>query len=472
MQDFPTLLDLAGALRAKRISPVEVLDETLARIERYNPALNAVIFLNTDDARRRARAAADAIANGGDLPPYLGVPVAIKDLTPVAGWPISYGSRGTRDEPSAESDLIVEAFERDGMVLCGRTTSPEFGTITSTETLRWGITRNPWNTGHTPGGSSGGAAAATAAGIFAIGHGGDGGGSLRIPASCTGLVGLKCSRSRVPGRHIDWEGAAVQGAVTRTVADTAAVLDLASRLDPLGWYNAPRPERPFLDEVGRDPGKLRVAVLTDSPLGVPVDPECVAAVGKTLSALDAAGHTIVDAKLEVFMEEFFAGFVSVVNSGYAGFEGVDWDLVEPYNKFARETALRLSSLDYVAAQAALQSWTRKFNAQFGEEFDVLVTPTMPIQPPLAGQVRAEVDAEPEGVSETVVASVSFTAIFNMNGLPAVSLPLHQATDSGLPIGVQVVAPPLRDDLLIRVASQLEQALPWADRHPDLLALRV
>jgi len=171
----------------------------------------------------------------------------------------------------------------------------------------------------------------------------------------------------------------------------------------------------------------------------------------------------------VFLEEFFGGFLSVVNSGYATYD-VDWDRVEPYNKLARESALELTSLDYVAAQASLQSWTRKFNAQFGNEFDVLVTPTMPIQPPPAGQVRAEVDADPAGISPTVLAMVSFTSVFNMNGLPAISLPLHQASDSGLPIGVQVVAPPLRDDLVIRVAAQLEQALPWADRRPDLQAL--
>jgi amidase len=306
--------------------------------------------------------------------------------------------------------------------------------------------------------------------MYPLAHANDGGGSIRIPASCCGLVGLKPSRGRVPVRAQAWEGAAVEGVVTHTIADTAAALDLISAPDRLGWWGAPAPGRPYADEVGAPSTGLRIAVMTDTALGLPTAPACTDAVAATVRALEGAGHHVVDVTPDFGIEEFIANFVTVVNAGLGAYDDhVDWARVEEHNRLSREAAGQIDCVAYTRAVAALQAWTRKVNAQWGDGFDLLVTPTMAIEPAPAGQILAEVEADPGGISPTVLHSVLFTAVFNMNGLPAISLPLHQS-DSGLPIGVQLVAGPWDESSLIRVGSQLEQALPWQDRHPDLSAL--
>ncbi len=465
MEPFTSALETARLIREKKVSPVEVLDETLARIDKYNPALNAVIWRNDDEARAEAKRQADVVAKGAkDLPPFLGVPIPIKDLTAAAGQPLTYGSKAASDAPQVEDELVVAAFRRGGMILTGRTNTPEFGPLTAAENERYGITRNPWNTDHSPGGSSGGAAASTAAGIFPVGHANDGGGSIRIPASCCGLVGLKVSRARVPGLTMNWEGAAVEGVVTHTVADTAAILDLISTSDPLCWYNAPPPARPFLEEVGADPGKLRIGLVEAAPLGLPLADACrdaVLAAGRTLEGL---GHAVAPAALD-FDLEALGPFITTVNASFTQ-ENVDWDKVEAHNKISHQRGLEENSINYVKAIGALQIWSRAIVARWGDEFDVLLTPTMSIEPPPAGQVLGEVKADPENPSPSVFAMVAFTAVFNLTGLPAISLPLHQAA-SGLPVGVQLIERPFNDAGLLRLAAQLEQAMPWKDRHPAL-----
>ena len=469
--DTTSALQLAAAIRSGEVSPTEALEDTLAAIEARNPALNAIVWLDEDDARRRAVAATERIAREGtdQLPPFFGVPLPIKDLYHVAGWPSTYGSPGASDAPVSDTSPVIERLIEAGFVLCGRSNSPEFGTITATENDRYGITRNPWDTERTPGGSSGGASAAVAGGMFAIAHASDGGGSIRIPASCTGLVGLKPARGRVVDATVSWEGAATQGVVSRTVADTAAALDVLAAPDPLAWWNAPAPERPFAAEVGADPGRLRVASSTDAPMGMAVDHECARAVERTLAALAEAGHEIVDARFEPHADEFVAHFAGVVNAGMSEYD-LDWDEVQPYNQAARRVAAGVDSLTYTSSIAALQRWTRLVNAQWGRDFDLLVTPTMAVQPPHAGQMLREITADPETTPLTVIQTVLFTSMFNMNGLPAISLPVHQAADTGLPIGAQLVAGPWQESRLLRVAAQVEQRLPWADRHPDLAAL--
>ena len=466
--DRSSALDLAAAIRRGEVSPTEVMDATLAAVADRNPALNAVIWLDEDDARSRARTATERIAAEGsdDLPPFFGVPMPIKDLHPVQGWPCTFGSPGASDAPAEESGLVVQRLEDAGFLLCGMSNSPEFGTVTATENDRYGITRNPWDLDRTSGGSSGGASAAVAGGMFAIAHASDGGGSIRIPATCTGLVGLKPARGRVVDTTVAWEGASTQGVVSRTVADTAAALDAIAVFDPLAWWNAPAPERPFLDEVGADPGRLRIASMTTSPLGLDVDPECAAAAQRALDALADAGHEIVDHEFDAHAEAFIAGFVHVVNAGLSDYE-VDWEAVQANNRANRGYAQKVDSITYAGAVAALQRWTRQVNAQWGRDFDVLVTPTMPIQPPPAGQILREITEAPGETSMTVLATVSYTSMFNMNGLPAISLPVHQAGDTGLPVGAQLVAGPWQEATLLRVAAQVEQLLPWADRHPDL-----
>jgi amidase len=464
MEQFPTALDLAAAIREKKISPVEVVDETIARLDKYNPALNAVVWRNDDDARAEAKRQADQVAKGGDLPPFFGVPIPIKDLTAAAGQPLTHGSNGASDAPQAEDELVVAAFRRAGMILTGRTNTPEFGPLTAAENDRYGITRNPWNTDHSPGGSSGGAGAATAAGIYALAHANDGGGSIRIPASCNGLVGLKVSRARVPAVAMNWEGAAVEGVVTHTVADTAAVLDVISGPDPLCWYNAPPPHRPFADEVGADPGKLRVGLVDVAPLGLPLADACRDAVHAAAKQLEALGHSVTPATLE-FDPEALGPFITTINASFTQ-EGIDWDKVEPHNKVSYQRGLQENSVNYVNAVASLQKWTRRVIAPWGRDYDVLLSPTMAIEPPPAGQILSEVKADPENPSATVFSMVAFTAIFNLTGLPAISLPLHQAP-SGLPVGVQLVERPFNDAGLLRLAAQLEAAMPWRDRHPAI-----
>jgi amidase len=467
--DFPTALGLAAAIRAREISPSEALAETLRRLDERNPALNAVVWRDDDEARDRARVADDLVASTdpGDLPPFCGVPLPIKDLTDVAGWPNTYGSTGAGLDPADENELIVDAFEGGGFVLTGRTNTPEFGSITATENERYGITRNPWALDRTPGGSSGGAAAATAAGMYALAHASDGGGSIRIPASCCGLVGLKASRGRVPSRLPGWEGASTEGAVTHTVADTAAILDLISTADPYGWSNAPAAARPFVEELDADQAPLRVAVVTDTALGLPTAPACQDAVAAAAAALAEAGHTIVDASPDLHIDEFVGHFVTVLNAELGLLDdAIDWARAEAHNRLGREAAGEVDSAAYARAVAALRTWTRRVNRQWGDGFDVLLTPTMAIEPAPAGQILAEVQADPGGVSPTVLHSVLFTAVFNMNGLPAISVPTHQA-DSGLPIGTQLVGAPWDEATLLRLAAHLEQSLPWRDRHPTL-----
>ena len=432
---------------------------------------------NFADVLARVRAGAEIVIEGrepivvvrvepDELPPFHGVPIPIKDLTPVAGWPVTYGSWAVPDKPSDESELIVAAFRKGGFVLTGRTNTPEFGPITAAENDRYGISRNPWNLDRTPGGSSGGAAAATAAGMFAVAHANDGGGSIRIPASCCGLVGLKVSRGRVPTLVNSWEGGAVEGVVTRDVADTAAILDLTCGPDRGQWYNAPAPDRPFLAEVGAEPGRLRIGLLEQAPFGLPMDPVCVAAAREAASAFERLGHTVAPASLDV-SDEFLQAFLNVVNSGLADYDA-DWDRVEPHIRANRAAAQSVDSLTYVRSVHELQRFSRRLVARWGSEFDILVSPTMTIEPPRAGEILAAVHsgADGGGPALQVFQMAALTSGFNMSGQPAISLPTHQSA-AGIPIGVQLVAGPWEEATLLRAASQLEAALPWADRRPPL-----
>lgn len=462
--ELSSALSVAAAIRERDLSPVEVLDACLARVDQVNPEVNAVIWRNDEQARAKAREAADSVAHGEPLPPFHGVPIPIKDLTPVEGWPATYGSNGAPAGRAEQSELVVRRLERAGFVLTGRTNTPEFGPITVTENVRYGPSRNPWNLAHSPGGSSGGAAAAVAAGMFPVAHGNDGGGSIRIPASCCGLVGLKPSRGRVPSLVTSWEGASVEGVLTHTVADAASILDVIAGADPLCWYNAPAPERAFAHELTTGPGRLRVGVVAQAPLGMPIDEECLAATRQAATMLGDLGHDVLEVPLEV-PDEVLLAFLTLVNSALADYEGIDWSATEPHIQANRATALAVDSLAYVASVHRLQRYSRKEVARWGLEFDVLLTPTMSILPPPVG-VLAEVHAAAGEPSMTVFAMALFTAFFNVSGQPALSLPLHMSR-SGLPIGVQLVGGPWQESLLIRLAAQLEQAHPWASRKAPL-----
>lgn len=470
MDLFQSATELAAAVRRRQVSASELLEACLAQVDRANPAVNAVVWRNDDEARQEAARLDAALAGGADaLPPFAGVPLPVKDLTEVAGWPLTYGSFAGPEQVGEEDELVVAALRRAGFVLTGRTNTPEFGPIPAAENLRYGVTRNPWDLSFTPGGSSGGAAAAVAAGMFPLAHANDGGGSIRIPASCCGLVGLKASRGRVPAVVPGWMGASVEGVVTRTVGDTAAVLDAISGPDPLAWSNAPAPERPFADEVGRDPGRLRVALLTRAPLDVPVATAAADGVERTGTLLESLGHEVLRAEFELFPAEALGAFLSVMNAGFGDYHGVDVERLEPHNRAAHEVGRSVDSIAFVRAMGDLQRQARRVVARWGREFDLLVTPTMAVLPPAAGSLLDQLHADPTGLPADMLGMGVFTAPINVSGQPAVSLPLHQAVPVGgerpVPVGVQLVAGPWQESLLLRVAAQIEAAEPWQDRRP-------
>ncbi|HXQ61274.1 MAG TPA: amidase [Acidimicrobiales bacterium] len=467
METFTSALDVASAVRRRTISPVEVLDACLAQVDKLNPELNAVVWRNDEEVRAEAQALADALASGVIEPgPFAGVPIPVKDLTPVEGWPVTYGSFGAPQGPSIEGELVTELLRAAGFLLCGRTNTPEFGPLTVAENSRYGITRNPWDPQRSPGGSSGGASAAVAAGMFPVAHANDGGGSIRIPASCCGLVGLKPGRARIPARAPGWFGLAVEGVVCRTVADAAAILDSLSGPDLLSWENAPAPERPFAAEVGAAPGALRIALCVTSALGVPVEAAPRAAVESTGRILEDLGHHVTVLDEDVLDPTAIGPFLDVINTGYGDFRDVDWSNVEPHNAVGHAAGQAVDGLTVVRALHDLQSASRSVVARWGRDFDILVTPTMSIEPPVAGAVLAEAHAHPDGPAPTALAMAAFTAAFNITGQPAVSLPLHWS-DAGLPVGVQFVGGPWQEWLLVRLASQVEEASPWSERRPPL-----
>lgn len=469
MDAFTPALDLAAAVKAKEVSPLELADMFLARIEKLDPELNA--FAHQDPDRVRAAAAAAtkrvaAVSDPAELAPFHGVPMPIKNLNPVEGWPCTYGSRGASREPRSVSDPIVERFVEAGFVLLGMTNSPEFGTISYTESDVHGITRNPWDPARTPGGSSGGAAAAVASGMAPIAHASDGGGSIRIPASCCGLVGHKPSRGRVPNEFIEFEGFVAEHVVARTVSDSAAVLDVDAVVDPLVFFSAPQPPASYSELVRRSPPRLRVGFTTAPAIAVDVDPACVAAVDAACSALESAGHDVFEANLDLpDTDAFMAAFTTVWNTGSVWCPIENLDEIEPLNATLLALARSVDSYSFASSVRQTQRLVRTVLANFGRDFDVLITPTMACLPPEVGSWRAGTDTEPIMSLLNCTPMAAFTALWNVCGLPATSVPVHHDAASGLPVGVQVVAPAWRDELSLQVAAQLEQALPWRDRAP-------
>jgi amidase len=468
---YTPALELAAAIRRKEVSPVEVADTYLQRMDELDPRLNGFCHRADDDVRDAAADSADAVARADsteDLPPFHGVPLPIKDLVDVAGWPTTHGSAGASPAPAAASDPVVQRFVDAGFVLLGKTTTSEFGTVSFTESPALGISRNPWDPDRTPGGSSSGAGAAVAAGMAPIAHGADGGGSIRVPASCNGLVGLKPTRGLVTNVAVDVEGFATNGVLTRTVADTAAALDVLARHDPAAWWSPPTPATSFAGALTTaPPSGLRIGVLTDSPIaGISVDPACKAAVEVTLRTLESVGHHVVDTLLPLPpFDEMIASFTTIWNVGSAGIDLADPDRVEPHNRAVREAARTIDSWTYAQAVRKTQHLSRHIVEGFLASFDLLVTPTMACLPPPVGAWRAGGDDPLMALHGSYPMAV-FTSLFNVTGQPAISVPIHHDDTTGLPVGVQLVAAPWREDLLLRVARSLELAHPWTDRHPD------
>lgn len=467
MDPFDSAVDLAAAVRRRELSPVEVVDTYLARIDRHDGEVNAFVWRDDDGVRTAAKAAEQAIVDGEDVGPCHGVPIPIKELTQVDGQPATFGSLGVADSPRIGNAPVVTRLLDAGFLLMGRTNSPEMGLLTTTENERFGTTHNPWSLTHSPGGSSGGAAAAVAAGLAPVAHASDGGGSIRVPSSCCGLVGLKPSRGRIPQPLAAWEHATVEGAITRYVRDAAALLDAMSVPDPLVWYQAPPPRRPFLDEVGAEQRRLRIGLLTTAPTGMPVDPECVEAAEKTGRLLESLGHDVHPVDPEFYSEQAWTAYAhTVVDASLAAMPFDEPELVGSQLRYRIERAKHRDSGTYVRASLRLQEESRGVVAQWGRDFDVLLTPTLACLPPLVDTVLREAVDNPGGLRVTETQMISFTAFCNISGLPAISLPTHTSAD-GLPIGAQLVAGPWDEAVLIRLASALEPLAGWTDRRATL-----
>lgn len=465
-------VDQAALVASGRVSPTELLEAAIERIERIDPELNAVTIRWFDHARETAK---------GELPdgPFRGVPFLLKDLyATYAGQPISNGNLAfKRERVIADADTtLVGRHRAAGLVIAGRTNSPELGSVPTTEPVAWGATRNPWDTTRTPGGSSGGAAAAVASGMVPFAHASDGGGSIRIPSSCCGLVGLKPSQGRITlGPLRDESGLGVEHCVSRTVRDSAALLD-ATRGPGIGdTVIAPAPARPYVEELTTDPGQLRIGILDHHPQGGAVDPACAAAARNVGALLESLGHHVEPAWPKALEDKasassFGALWAAAMGLSSRGFERqlgrrLQDDELEPMNRAQAEAAANFSAVDYALALSAVSQYRRALQSWWHDGWDLLLTPTLAELPLKLGTLACNPD-DPMAVMARAGQFVPFTPPFNMSGQPAISLPLEWTTE-GLPVGVQLVAAYGKEDVLIRVASQLEQAKPWAGRTPNI-----
>ncbi|MBI1199276.1 MAG: amidase [Phenylobacterium sp.] len=460
---------LAELVARREVSPDELLDATLARMDAVNGRLNAVIATYEADARAAIKA---GLPDG----PLKGVPYPIKDISVhMAGKPTGAGSRIFKDLPAEADSAIVRAYREAGLVLFGKTNTPEFGIATVTEPVANGPTLNPWNEGVTPGGSSGGAAAAVAAGIVPAAHGSDGGGSIRTPASCCGLFGLKPSRGRVslaPSGE-GWGGLSVQHALTRSVRDSATLLDIVCRPQPGDPYWLEPPARPFAAEVRRDPGRLRIGFTTAALIWGELFPENVQAVRDAAKLCEGLGHDVEEAKPDVdFQQMALHANTAVCSATAANLENEAARRGAPIRQDEVETLtwqLYQAGLDYTGVQVAqaiqhLHALSRRL-AAFFERYDVLLLATNGKPPQPKGSIDMNA-ADLTDYAERLYTFIPNTQPFNVGGQPAMSVPLAW-TDDGLPIGVQFVARGGGEATLLRLAGQIERAQPWFHKVPAL-----
>ncbi|MHA2314076.1 MAG: amidase [Candidatus Hermodarchaeia archaeon] len=463
---------LAEKVRQKEVTPSELVDVVIERIERLNPKINAVITPMYEEARRIAK---------GKLPKghFTGVPFLLKDvLASYAGVRLTYGSVAFKDfVPDYDSELVIR-LKRAGLITVGKTNTPEFGILPTTEPLLFGPTRNPWDLERTSGGSSGGTAAAVATGIVPMAHGNDGGGSIRIPASCCGLFGLKPTRARNPLGPMYGDsrsGLTVEHALTRSVRDSATLLDATAGPDIGDPYWAPPPKRPYLQEVGADPGKLRIAYTTKAITGVVAHPDCVKAIETAVSLCSEHGHTMVEANPEFNIQALYQNFVTLWSGGItATFKNAELELghpisqdqVEPLSWELAKIGRQFTAGDYLFSINNLHRISRDI-ARFFQEYDVWLTPTL-IEPPVP---LGHFDGPPEHPMRGFLRAgefAPFTQIQNITGQPAMSVPLHWNSE-GLPVGTHFVGRFGDEATLFQLASQLEAAQPWIKRLPPVHA---
>jgi len=484
-------LGMADLVRRGQLTAAELCAAAIARAEAVNPRLNAIILNLFDPARQRAAA-------GLPAGPFGGVPFLLKDFgAAYAGAPHTGGSRALRHYVPEEDAELVRRWQAAGLNILGKTNVPEFALMGVTEPALYGPARNPWQLGHTPGGSSGGAAAAVAAGIVPLAGAGDGGGSIRIPAACCGLFGLKPSRGRVPTgpeQGEKWQGAAVEHVLTRSVRDSAAALDAAQGPDAGAPYFLPPPTRPYLEEVGREPGRLRIAFTLEHPLGRPLHSECAAAVRAAASLLNSLGHDVVEVPLPFDGRAVAAAFMML----YFGETGASIAAlakvlgrparpadVEPTTWLLGLLGRTYSAADFAAARHTWNDSARRMG-RFHQTHDLLLTPTLATPPVRIGELQPKPLEKKllsvvntfglgglirrsglvEKLAEQSLEKTPYTQVANLTGQPAMSVPLHWTAD-GLPCGVQFIARLGAEDVLFRLAGQLEQAQPWFGRRPNL-----
>jgi amidase len=463
--------ELATLVRAGDLSARELVEASLRRIDELQPSINAF----THVAHESALTAADAI-EPRDPRPFAGVPIAIKDNRPVAGMPLTMCSDMFGNLVPRHDAYLVRRLREAGFVIVGKTSMPEMGILPTTEPRRFGPARNPWDPARTPGGSSGGSAAAVAAGMVPVAHGNDGGGSIRIPAACCGLVGLKPARGRVSVGPDGGQSFLVSdGVLTRTVADTARVLDILAGPEPGDATWAPPPPAvgyAGLSEV--DPGHLRIGLALNSPLeGATVDPVCEGAARDAGVLLEFLGHHVEEIEAPWsnlnLLPDFTRAFGPLISfttwlGGQLTRREPSADHVEPLTWVLYEHALSQDTIKYLSAQSRLESVARSI-VQALAPYDVVLTPALAARPVPIGEIDG-LGPEPMDKYRRSGYFTPFTAIVNVTGQPAVVLPLYHG-DDGLPTGVQLIGPPAREEVLLSLAAQLEEANPWADRAPAL-----
>jgi amidase/6-aminohexanoate-cyclic-dimer hydrolase len=465
-------LGLAELVRSGDVTPDELLDAALVRMQERNPALNAVVIPMPDEARA-------AIAAGLPDGPLRGVPFLLKDLALLySGVRTTHGCRFFADNVADHDSELVARYKRAGLVTFGKSASPEFGLTTTTESKLFGVTRNPWNLEHTSGGSSGGASAAVAGGMLPAANASDGGGSIRIPASCCGLFGLKPSRGRMPfGPDVGegWSGMSTIHAVTRTVRDSAALLDATDGPDLGAPYWSPPKLRPYLDEVAERPGQLRIALLRETFNGSPTHPDCRLAVEEAAKLCQSLGHVVEDATIAVDIpamgrasQSIMAGNLlsTLEDRGDTLGRAFTSEDVERFTYIMTEAVRARGASDYARSIRTIHAIGRQIEG-FMQDFDVLMSPTMAAPPERIGVLSLS-NPNVEEFTRAVMGSSGYTQIFNATGQPAMSVPLHW-NEAGLPIGIQFAGRQGDEAGLFRLAAQLEEARPWADRRPTLRA---
>lgn len=461
-------LGLAQLVAKKEVTPLELVDAAIERIEKHNPALNAVVHKAFDKARQTAK---------GKLPdgPFKGVPFLIKDLgLKVTGLPRTDGSRFISTRVDSEDSELTRRFRASGIVILGKTNTPEYGITGTTESALLGPCRSPWNEKHIAGGSSGGAASAVASGMVPLAHASDGLGSIRIPAACCGLFGMKITRDRNPNGPDDFDraiGFSVDHVVSRSVRDSAAMLDATGYPEAASPYAPPPKARPYIEEVEASPRKLKIAVSTETPNGKPIDPEVQQAFEKTVELLKSLGHEVVERGLGVDYRRLYRaqGMVSASNFAAGMRRRVELIGREPEeHELEKLTWAAYRNGGRVTGEMALYGWQelRLLNRQvlsLFEEFDVHLSPVMGTPPPEIGYVDP-VNLDPKEVNKRQGKVFPFTPPFNFTGQPSMSVPLWQSA-AGLPIGMMFTGRYGDEGTLFRLAGQLEKECPWKDRRP-------